>query len=253
MAQQLPGFVHALMAQAGVQPFPQVLPQAIPAQPPAAPAQNSISSIIKNLQERQMVYCERAELRPGDIVRWKQHMWNRRYPARDDVAVVTRVYASAVYDVERQDTSSPLYYEPLDVALGVFDNEGDFVEFHYDSRRFTHAEADSAAPRLVQRLTECYARLTEGQRPGDKYDEAADLHPGDYVMWKPGLKNKKRPAANQAGVVVGVLPHPIYDQKKSSGSQYFMEPLDIKIGMLDDDGEFIVFHYDSRRFQVVPT
>jgi len=72
--------------------------------------------------------------------------------------------------------------------------------------------------------------------------------PGDIVRWKPGMKNKRLPEMDQFAVVVEVLPVPVTDEDKSVSGSYFMEPLDLKLGMVDSDGDFIIFHYDSRRF-----
>jgi len=36
-----------------------------------------------------------------------------------------------------------------------------------------------------------------------------------------------------------------------SGSPYFREPLDIVLGFLNGDGDFITYHFDSRRFAPV--
>jgi len=75
--------------------------------------------------------------------------------------------------------------------------------------------------------------------------------PGDLVQWKAGMKNKRLPESDQLAVVVEVLPKPVTDEDKGSSGSYFLEPLDIKLGMLDDDGDFVIFHYDSRRFTKV--
>jgi hypothetical protein len=72
---------------------------------------------------------------------------------------------------------------------------------------------------------------------------------GDFVVWKEELKNKIRPAYNEPCVVIDILSTPIYDKEKSAGTTYLNEPLDLVLGVLDSDGDFIVFHYDKRRFQ----
>jgi len=74
------------------------------------------------------------------------------------------------------------------------------------------------------------------------------FQPGDIVQWKTGLKNKRLPKMDQLAVVVETLPSPVTDEDKSSSGSYFLEPLDIKLGMVDEDGDFVIFHFDSRRF-----
>ena len=41
------------------------------------------------------------------------------------------------------------------------------------------------------------------------------------------------------------------DAGNDSGSPYFREPLDIVLGFVDGDGDFITYHFDSRRFAPV--
>jgi len=77
------------------------------------------------------------------------------------------------------------------------------------------------------------------------------FQPGDLVQWKAGLKNKRLPEMDQLAVVVEMLPVPITDEDKGSSGSYFLEPLDMKLGMIDEDGDFVIFHYDSRRFTKV--
>ena len=83
------------------------------------------------------------------------------------------------------------------------------------------------------------------------FSETTCFQPGDLVQWKAGMKNKRLPAADQLAVVVETLPVPVTDEDKGSSGSYFLEPLDIKLGMIDDDGDFVIFHYDSRRFHKV--
>lgn len=79
--------------------------------------------------------------------------------------------------------------------------------------------------------------------------------PGDLVTWKPGLKNRRGPRYGRPAVVVEVLDTPVWDTERDSGSTYFREPLDCVLGVIWDEdpgrGEFVTFHYDSRRFQLV--
>lgn len=77
------------------------------------------------------------------------------------------------------------------------------------------------------------------------------FRPGQLVCWKPELKNRKFPAYGECGVVVEVLRTPVTDGGNDSGSPYFREPLDIVLGFLDGNGDFITYHFDSRRFAPV--
>lgn len=74
---------------------------------------------------------------------------------------------------------------------------------------------------------------------------------GDLVRWKMGLKNKKLPEEDASAIVIEVLDQPVFDDEKNSGTTYFREPLDVVIALLDDDGDFLTFHVDGRRFEPV--
>ena len=77
--------------------------------------------------------------------------------------------------------------------------------------------------------------------------------PGDLVCWKPGLCNRRMPRAGMPAVVLEVLPDPVLDDAKDSGDAYFREPLDIVLGVFIEQGrhrgDFITWHFDSRRFR----
>lgn len=82
------------------------------------------------------------------------------------------------------------------------------------------------------------------------FDKVYDFKPGDLVIWKKGLTNRARPALNEPAIVMLILDTPLRDQnKQDSGTPYFNEPLDLVLGLIDEDGEFAIFHYDKRRFE----
>ena len=77
--------------------------------------------------------------------------------------------------------------------------------------------------------------------------------PGQLVRWKEGLKNRSLPEYNEPAIVWEILPNPIFDNTKTvvAGSRYFREPLDIVLGVMDENA-FILLHYDSRRLEPIP-
>ena len=77
------------------------------------------------------------------------------------------------------------------------------------------------------------------------------FQPGQLVRWKPEMRNRKYPAYGECGVVVSLLDHPVFDEGGHSGSSSFREPLDVVLGFVDSDGDFITYHFDSRRFAPV--
>lgn len=72
---------------------------------------------------------------------------------------------------------------------------------------------------------------------------------GQLVKWKQGLKNRKLPHENQPAVVIEILGEPVINPQDESGSPYFLERLDIILGIIVADDSFLTFYYDSRRFE----
>ncbi len=91
------------------------------------------------------------------------------------------------------------------------------------------------------RLQTLYQRLTNGREK--------TLRPGVLAIWKPGLKNKRFPAYGHPAIVVELLDPPLLDHEEEAGMTYYREPLDMQMGILHRDGDFLVYHFDSRRFQ----
>lgn len=75
-----------------------------------------------------------------------------------------------------------------------------------------------------------------------------EFHIGDLVEWKPGLKNK-RADYKKPMIVTKIYEKPITELTDDTGSPYFNEQLDIVCGEIILDGNFLEFHFDSRRFQ----
>ena len=92
-------------------------------------------------------------------------------------------------------------------------------------------------------LLETYIRFTESK---------AKLEPGDIVRWKKGFRNKTLPCEDGVAVVVETFPalHESPDSDTPMDFEYFMEPYDCRLGVIES-GKFMIFHYDSRRFEVV--
>jgi hypothetical protein len=77
---------------------------------------------------------------------------------------------------------------------------------------------------------------------------------GQFVRWKPGLRNRTLPAYNESAVVREVLTAPVFETCEASqcaASPYFGEPLTLVLAVLDKDGDFLEFRYDGRRLEPV--
>lgn len=93
--------------------------------------------------------------------------------------------------------------------------------------------------------------IEDMQRAYETFATRHEFEPGQLVRWKAGMRNKLRPPDGAPSIVIDVLTEPQYDARddRDSGSRYYREPLDIILGMIDEDGEFSVYHFDSRRFE----
>lgn len=116
--------------------------------------------------------------------------------------------------------------------------EQDVAEFLKDRFR---------SPRQIPDMKQHISNLLSSCKEMEK---TYDFKRGDVIIWKKGLKNKARPSINEPIVVLEILEKPIFDVvEKGASSPYFQEPLDLVAGLVDEDGDFIIFHYDKRRFE----
>jgi hypothetical protein len=96
----------------------------------------------------------------------------------------------------------------------------------------------SRTPEYIKKLREAHQAISESHQ----------FEAGDLVKWKPNLKNKRKPDYDSPVIVVEILRDPIIPEDQGSGSAYFREPLDLLVGLLDEDEELVIIHVDSRRF-----
>src|SRR5271165_5362677 len=95
-------------------------------------------------------------------------------------------------------------------------------------------QTDNPAETHKRMLAELAERL-------DQYNVFAK---GQFVMWKPGLKNRKFPDYGEPAIVTAVLPTPQFDPGEiTAASPYFQEPLTVVLGIYRDD-DFLEFRLD---------
>ncbi|AGX88725.1 hypothetical protein [Candidatus Symbiobacter mobilis] len=189
-----------------------------------------------NLNQAFGTLTEVRRFNPGDLVAWKKlpsggSLKNRKNPQLHETAIVLEHFNEPLIIVE-DDAGSPYFREPLDLVVGYVDKDGNFVILHVDSRRFEAANSPSTELAELRERLLCRQIFT----------------PGMLVTWKPGLRNRVLPLPGQPVVVERTLEGAIHDAKTRSGSPYFREPFDLICGLLDADGEYAAYHYDSRRF-----
>jgi hypothetical protein len=128
-----------------------------------------------------------------------------------------------------------------------------------DTLRFAQANPDlfvrlsesilkDISSETTARASGAYAELL--QELHHKFKQEHEFKEGELIRWKSGLKNKRRPEDGEPCIVIEVLKETIQNSPESgAGSAYFREPLDLLIGIVDDDKELSIYHVDSRRFE----
>ncbi len=81
------------------------------------------------------LYNQKNQFKPGDLVEWKPGM---RHKKSTGPYVVMEVLEEPIMDQGELNAGSPYFRERLDIKLGTFDHDGDFVVFHHDSTRMQH-------------------------------------------------------------------------------------------------------------------
>jgi hypothetical protein len=91
---------------------------------------------VKMLREGYEQLLITHDFQPGQLVKWKSRLKNRRRPRINEPAIVISVLEESVFG-DRGDSGSTYFREPLDLIIAVYDDDhtGLFF-FHVDSRRF---------------------------------------------------------------------------------------------------------------------
>lgn len=106
--------------------------------------------------------------------------------------------------------------------------------------RASSNDYDPMGPKKIDRLKEAFESLSESHV----------FTVGDIVKWKNGLKNRKLPKYNEPGIVIEYIPDgEIFLGEKDAGTPYFREPLNLLVGLIHEDGGFLIYHFDARRFE----
>lgn len=74
---------------------------------------------------------------------------------------------------------------------------------------------------------------------------------GDRVTLKEGMDGlHKYPKGDDTCVVLETVKEPIRNQyEKHTGTPFWNMPFDIRVGLLDEDGDFVAFWFDSAMFE----
>lgn len=89
---------------------------------------------IEELKEIAARYSNKTEFKIGDVVRWKDGLRDRRYPAYGEPAIVMGLHPGEIDD--ERSTGTPYYGAPIDLSVGVIDRDGEFGIYRAESQRF---------------------------------------------------------------------------------------------------------------------
>jgi hypothetical protein len=104
-----------------------------------------------------------------------------------------------------------------------------------------HVASERSSETRYRKVKELFDRLNKPNR----------FKKGQFVKWKPGLRNKAFPDYGEAAIVMAVLAEAIFDPRENSASSpYFREPLTMIIGTYADD-DLVEFYVDARRFEII--
>lgn len=88
----------------------------------------------KLLSELRELYLRKTTFQPGDLIKWKPNMKNRKYPEYDEPGIIVEVLSTPILD-EKEDSGSPYFNELYDIKVAILQDKM-FVMFHFDSNRF---------------------------------------------------------------------------------------------------------------------
>ena len=134
-----------------------------------------------------------------------------------------------------------------EILLKLLGNEGERERARDQVLKLLSSMQDSSSKGLIdiekyiENLKDLYRRLKEKN----------EIKTGDIVKWKKGLKNKNLPRYDEPSIVVDVLKEPIIDPAaQNAGTPYFNEQLDLVLGIITEDDNFLTFYYSSDRFEL---
>lgn len=86
----------------------------------------------------------------------------------------------------------------------------------------------------------------------EEYLEDNDIQVGQFVTWKPHMKNMRLPDTDDVAIVVEVIKDaPVLNTMGGDGTASHGDRRDIVVGVVDEDGDFMLFVLNSKRLRVV--
>jgi hypothetical protein len=79
--------------------------------------------------------------------------------------------------------------------------------------------------------------------------EKCDYLAGDLVVWKDGMRNRGFAACGEPMLCAEILKKPVEDQHSDSKTPWFHEPLNVRVGVIDGEGDYLCYFVDGRRLR----
>jgi hypothetical protein len=90
---------------------------------------------ITQLQTACNNFLTKDSFQVGQLVKWKANLKNRKYPYKNQPAIVVEILDEHIISND-EESGSPYFRENLDIILGLLVDDDTFLTFYYDSRRF---------------------------------------------------------------------------------------------------------------------
>ena len=91
-----------------------------------------------------------------------------------------------------------------------------------------------------------YARSLENAA-AEYLADPEEFKPGDLVTWKAQLKNRRFPSYGRPAVVIETVAERKAEVEETARLTVH-EPIELTLGVIDGDGDFMLYHFDRRRF-----
>lgn len=95
---------------------------------------SDIPAKIELLKQVAIDYNKENRFECGDIVKWKNHLKNRKLPDYNEPAIILEVLTQPIINASEQ-FGSTYFNEKFDIKLGIY-RDGALMTFYFDKNRF---------------------------------------------------------------------------------------------------------------------
>lgn len=101
-------------------------------------SQEEAVALGEKLRTLRAAYEAKETFSPGDLVSWKPGLKDKTVPAYGEVGIVMQVLPGEVD--AKEESASPYFRQPIDLAVGLIFRDGDFNIFRFDAARMQKVE-----------------------------------------------------------------------------------------------------------------